>query len=160
MSSSLFSPSGESNGLCPVSQLIYVMHRFAQALTGLDVATERRQSVELVVNSLAQGLLGSPAFDLYARGSASYPFGMILYYLCESPMILSNWKVLISSPSSSGSIMVLIILLNILVRTVPLYGRQSLNGTRLARSLCSEVPTRNVPVSTVRSPTACCTDAC
>ena len=57
--------------------------RFGQALTGLDnVDPAGADSTEVVIHSLMQGLLGSPAFDLYERGASSYPFGMVLYYLC------------------------------------------------------------------------------
>ncbi|ORY54375.1 hypothetical protein BCR35DRAFT_296731 [Leucosporidium creatinivorum] len=69
---------------------------FGQALTGLDVADQSRDSTEAVIHSLIQGLLGSPTFEMYEKDtSSSYPFGQILYY---------GWSVL-----------TLVILLNILV---------------------------------------------
>ncbi|BGP41086.1 Calcium channel yvc1 [Rhodotorula kratochvilovae] len=72
---------------------------FGQALTGLDVADERRESTKSVINSLLQAFLGSPNFEMYDKGEkvgdSSYPFGLIVYYL---------W-----------SVMTLVILLNVLV---------------------------------------------
>ncbi|GAA6052108.1 hypothetical protein JCM3770_006635 [Rhodotorula araucariae] len=94
---------------------------FGQALTGLDVADERRESTKSVINSLLQAFLGSPNFEMYELGAfvghiitefrslafspptpagetvgdSSYPFGLIVYYL---------W-----------SVMTLVILLNVLV---------------------------------------------
>ncbi|KAK4048507.1 Calcium channel yvc1 [Microbotryomycetes sp. JL201] len=68
---------------------------FGQALTGLDIADQTRDSTEQVVHSLIQGLLGSPTFESYEKGTESYPFSMVLYY---------GWSVL-----------TLVILLNILV---------------------------------------------
>ncbi|KAM0786008.1 hypothetical protein ACM66B_006824 [Microbotryomycetes sp. NB124-2] len=68
---------------------------FGQALTGLDIADQSRDSTEQVVHSLIQGLLGSPTFETYEKGTESYPFSMVLYY---------GWSVL-----------TLVILLNILV---------------------------------------------
>ncbi|KAL8279633.1 hypothetical protein RQP46_007946 [Phenoliferia psychrophenolica] len=98
-----------SHSLCPQQIVVWRMLKesavfftllgllaigFGQALTGLDLTPED-DSTETVIHSLIQGLLGSPAFEAYARGASSYPFGMILYYL---------W-----------SILTLVILLNILV---------------------------------------------
>ncbi|KAK4053593.1 Calcium channel yvc1 [Microbotryomycetes sp. JL221] len=68
---------------------------FGQALTGLDIADQTRDSTEQVMHSLIQGLLGSPTFEDYGKGTQSYPFSMVLYY---------GWSVL-----------TLVILLNILV---------------------------------------------
>ncbi|GAA5874877.1 hypothetical protein JCM1840_003912 [Sporobolomyces johnsonii] len=68
---------------------------FGQALTGLDVADEKRDSTETVVHSLIQALLGSPNFDAYDNSATSYPFGLTLYY--------------------AWSVITLVLLLNILI---------------------------------------------
>ncbi|KAM0755923.1 calcium activated cation channel [Meredithblackwellia eburnea MCA 4105] len=101
---------------------------FGQALTGLDVADSSRDSTESVIHSLIQGLLGSPAFDLYDKTSSSYPFGMVLYY---------GWSVL-----------TLVILLNILV---------ALFGSAYAECTDEAVPTflaffSGKTVSAIRAP--------
>ena len=54
---------------------------FLQALTGLDVADDKRDATGQIVHSLLQGLLGSPDFDTYSDKDLSYPYGMILYYV-------------------------------------------------------------------------------
>jgi len=56
---------------------------FAQSLTGLNAsdATDS-DSTNSVARSLIEGLLGSPAFDIFDKneGSITWPFGLILYY--------------------------------------------------------------------------------
>ncbi|GAA5971515.1 hypothetical protein JCM3765_001224, partial [Sporobolomyces pararoseus] len=69
---------------------------FGQALMGLDVADERRDSTETVIHTLIQALLGSPNFDEYDRGASSYPFGMILYYVWSTTCIVILLNVLIA----------------------------------------------------------------
>ncbi|GAA5930927.1 uncharacterized protein JCM15063_002498 [Sporobolomyces koalae] len=69
---------------------------FGQALMGLDVADEKRDSTETVIHTLIQALLGSPNFDEYDRGSSSYPFGMILYYVWSTTCIVILLNVLIA----------------------------------------------------------------
>ncbi|GAA5881654.1 hypothetical protein JCM16303_005529 [Sporobolomyces ruberrimus] len=69
---------------------------FGQALMGLDVADEKRDSTETVIHTLIQALLGSPNFDEYDRGASSYPFGMILYYVWSTTCIVILLNVLIA----------------------------------------------------------------
>ena len=54
---------------------------FFQALVGLDAADGNTDSVDIVVNSLLQAMLGSAQFDLYTdRNAINFPFNAILYY--------------------------------------------------------------------------------
>ncbi|KAI5480689.1 calcium activated cation channel [Pseudohyphozyma bogoriensis] len=76
---------------------------FGQALTGLDVADSTRDSTESVMHSLIQGLLGSPAFDLYDRDSSSYPFGMILYYFWSTLTLVILLNILVALFGSAYS---------------------------------------------------------
>lgn len=69
---------------------------FGQALMGLDVADEKRDSTETVIHTLIQALLGSPNFDEYDRGASSYPFGMILYYIWSTVCIIILLNILIA----------------------------------------------------------------
>ncbi|GAA5842733.1 hypothetical protein JCM3766R1_005766 [Sporobolomyces carnicolor] len=69
---------------------------FGQALMGLDVADERRDSTETVINTLIQALLGSPNFDEYDRGASSWPFGLVLYYVWSTTCIVILLNVLIA----------------------------------------------------------------
>ncbi|GAA5913307.1 hypothetical protein JCM8208_005205 [Rhodotorula glutinis] len=78
---------------------------FGQALTGLDVADEKRDSTKAVINSLLQAFLGSPNFDMYSdtddKGVASYPFGLILYYVWSVATLVILLNVLVALFSSS-----------------------------------------------------------
>ncbi|TNY22210.1 hypothetical protein DMC30DRAFT_362069 [Rhodotorula diobovata] len=78
---------------------------FGQALTGLDVADERRESTKAVINSLLQAFLGSPNFDMYDKsdemGAASYPFGLVLYYVWSVATLVILLNVLVALFSSS-----------------------------------------------------------
>ncbi|GAA6002851.1 uncharacterized protein JCM10292_001338 [Rhodotorula paludigena] len=74
---------------------------FGQALTGLDVADEKRDSTKAVVNSLLQALLGSPNFDYYDDPAGSYPFGLVLYYFWSVATIVILLNVLVALFSSS-----------------------------------------------------------
>ncbi|GAA6040060.1 hypothetical protein JCM8097_004760 [Rhodosporidiobolus ruineniae] len=76
---------------------------FGQALTGLDVADEKRDSTNAVVNTLLQALLGSPNFDFYDEGASSYPFGLVLYYAWSVATIVILLNVLIALFSTSYS---------------------------------------------------------
>lgn len=69
---------------------------FLQALTGLDIADSSREQTEEVVHSLVQGLLGSPTFENYQRGTSSYPFGMVLYYAYTGLTLLILLNILIA----------------------------------------------------------------
>jgi hypothetical protein len=60
---------------------MYPQSGFLQALTGLDVADDRRDATGQIIHSLLQGLLGSPDFETYSNEDLSYPYGMILYYV-------------------------------------------------------------------------------
>jgi len=56
---------------------------FVQSLTGLDVSDRSgRDTTSQVVYALFEGLLGSPAFELFRGEEATivWPFGLILYY--------------------------------------------------------------------------------
>ncbi|BGP09070.1 Calcium channel YVC1 [Rhodotorula toruloides] len=74
---------------------------FLQALTGLDIADERRDSTHAVVHSLIQAVLGSPNFDFYDSDAASYPFGIILYYAWSIATIVILLNVLVALFSSA-----------------------------------------------------------
>ncbi|GAA6005847.1 hypothetical protein JCM10207_007248 [Rhodosporidiobolus poonsookiae] len=76
---------------------------FGQALTGLDVADEKRDSTNAVLNSLLQALLGSPNFDFYDTGASSYPFGLVLYYAWSVATIVILLNVLVALFSTSYS---------------------------------------------------------
>ncbi|GAA5916355.1 hypothetical protein JCM6882_000861 [Rhodosporidiobolus microsporus] len=76
---------------------------FGQALTGLDVADEKRDSTNAVVNTLLQALLGSPNFDFYDVGASSYPFGLVLYYSWSVATIVILLNVLVALFSTSYS---------------------------------------------------------
>ncbi|GAA5824388.1 hypothetical protein JCM11251_000401 [Rhodosporidiobolus azoricus] len=76
---------------------------FGQALTGLDVADEKRDSTKTVINTLLQALLGSPNFDNYDDGASSYPFGLILYYAWSVATIVILLNVLVALFSTSYS---------------------------------------------------------
>ncbi|GAA5878176.1 hypothetical protein JCM8547_008364 [Rhodosporidiobolus lusitaniae] len=76
---------------------------FGQALTGLDVADEKRDSTHAVLNSLLQALLGSPNFDFYDTGASSYPFGLVLYYAWSIATLVILLNVLVALFSTSYS---------------------------------------------------------
>ena len=69
---------------------------FLQALTGLDVADNKRDATSQIMHSLLQGLLGSPTFDTYEGKGQSYPFGMILYYFWSTLTIIILLNILIA----------------------------------------------------------------
>lgn len=73
---------------------------FAQALSGLDIDSKHSMA-EQVVHHLMQALLGSPAFDKYKRGTQSYPFGIILYYLWSTLTLVILLNVLVALFSSA-----------------------------------------------------------
>ncbi|BGP17286.1 Calcium channel yvc1 [Rhodosporidiobolus nylandii] len=76
---------------------------FGQALTGLDVADERRDSTGPIVNYLLQALLGSPQFDYFDEGATSYPFGLVLYYSWSVATLVILLNVLVALFSTSYS---------------------------------------------------------
>lgn len=100
---------------------------FGQALTGLDVADEKRDSTRAVINTLIQAVLGcvhllsreyqgsptrfgawltpqncsSPNFDYYDELESAYPFGLILYYAWSVATIVILLNVLVALFSSA-----------------------------------------------------------
>lgn len=74
---------------------------FGQALTGLDIADEKRDSTRAVINTLIQAVLGSPNFDYYDELESAYPFGLILYYAWSVATIVILLNVLVALFSSA-----------------------------------------------------------
>ncbi|GAA5988336.1 hypothetical protein JCM10908_002170 [Rhodotorula pacifica] len=74
---------------------------FGQALTGLDVADQERDSTRAVINTLIQAVLGSPNFDYYDELESAYPFGLILYYAWSVATIVILLNVLVALFSSA-----------------------------------------------------------
>lgn len=70
---------------------------FFQALVGLDAADGNTDSVDIVVNSLLQAMLGSAQFDLYTDSKApNFPFNAILYYSWSALVIILLLNILIA----------------------------------------------------------------
>lgn len=77
---------------------------FFQALVGLDAADGNTDSVDIVVNSLLQAMLGSAQFDLYTDSKApNFPFNAILYYSWSALVIILLLNILIALFGSAYS---------------------------------------------------------
>ncbi|GAA5987011.1 hypothetical protein JCM11641_004418 [Rhodosporidiobolus odoratus] len=74
---------------------------FGQALTGLDVADQKRDSTRAIFNYLLQALLGSPNFDFFDEDSSGYPFGLVLYYAWSIATLVILLNVLVALFSTS-----------------------------------------------------------
>merc|ERR1712072_1641070 len=59
--------------------LLVVLIGFLQAFVGMDQVDNNLTAVQFIVTEMANGIMGSPEFDVWDRFAP--PFGLILYYI-------------------------------------------------------------------------------